>query len=60
LEDLETRDKVVGKRCLTLLRFNPHPPDTNLAYGDFGGITDIWIREAKAVGVQKIVVNPAL
>jgi hypothetical protein len=60
LEDLETRDNIVGKRCLTLLRFNATPPDTDLAYGDFGGITDIWIREATTVEVQEITVNPAL
>ncbi|KAM3072033.1 hypothetical protein ACMFMF_007427 [Clarireedia jacksonii] len=60
LEDLETKDNIVGKRCLALLRFNAKPPDTDLAYGDFGGIADIWIDGAKNVEVQEIIVNPAL
>ncbi|PQE31566.1 Heterokaryon incompatibility protein [Rutstroemia sp. NJR-2017a WRK4] len=60
LEDLETRDNVVGKRCLALLRFNSHPPDTDLAYGDFGGIADIWISKTNTVEVQEITVNASL
>jgi len=59
LEDLETRDNIVGKRCFTLLEFNGNPPDSISPYGNFGGIADIWMKGAKTVEVQEIEVSAA-
>ncbi|KAI9042480.1 uncharacterized protein KD926_005561 [Aspergillus affinis] len=60
LEDLDVRNKVQGKRCLVLFRFNSKPPDAQPAYGDFGGICDIWGIGSNKVDVHEIMVNPGL
>lgn len=57
LVQAESRDGIIGKKCVVLLQFNK-PADDRKAYAHFLGIIDVWMLGIERLEFDEIVLHP--